>query len=214
MFTIPRPLKKLIESFEKLPGVGSKTAQRLTFYLLHVPQSQLDEFAEALTNLKKSTILCAKCFNVSETSPCDICKALDRNEKIICVVEQPLDLIALEKTGTYKGLYHVLHGAISPINNIGPEEIYLEQLLTRLKTENITELIIATNPSMEGEATAMFINNEVNKLRVVLPTTGLAGYGLEKLKITRIARGLPTGGDLEYADDMTLIRAMEGRQTY
>lgn len=207
MFSIPRPLKNLIESFEKLPGVGPKTAQRLTFYLLHVPQVQLDEFGESLKNLKRSTVLCSTCFNVAEKNPCYICGALDRDESIVCVVEEPLDLLALEKTGKYKGLYHVLHGVISPINNIGPEEIYIAPLLKRLKSGKITEVIMATNPSMEGEATAMYISHEMNKQQAT-------SNKQQKIKITRIARGLPTGGDLEYADDMTLIRAMEGRQEY
>jgi len=207
MFTIPRPIKKLIESFERLPGIGPKTAQRLTFYLLHVPQGQLDEFASALTNIKRSTVLCSKCFNIAESDPCDICRAIGRDESTICVVEQPLDLLAIEKTGRYKGLYHVLHGAISPINNIGPEELYLEQLIPRLTGGDIKEIIIATNPSMEGEATAMFISHEINKLKV-------KSEKLKFIKLTRIARGLPTGGDLEYADDVTLIKAMEGRQLF
>lgn len=207
MFTIPRPIKKLIESFEKLPGVGPKTAQRLTFYLLHVPQEQLDIFAESLKTLKRSTVLCSKCFNISETDPCGICRSPERDEGIICVVEQPLDLLALEKTGKYKGLYHVLHGAISPINNIGPEELYLAQLMPRLEDGRVREVIIATNPTMEGEATGMYIANEISKLKA-------QNSKLQGLKVTRIARGLPTGGDLEYADDMTLMRAMEGRREY
>lgn len=204
MFSIPRPIKKLIESFEKLPGIGPKTAQRLTFYLLHVPQIQLDEFGDALVKLKKSTVLCSICYNVAESDPCIICGALDRDESIVCIVEQPLDLLAIEKTGKYHGLYHVLHGSISPINNIGPEEIYIAPFLKRLESGKITEVIIATNPSMEGEATAMYISHEIKK----------QGNKQHEIRITRIARGLPTGGDLEYADDMTLIRAMEGRQTY
>jgi recombination protein RecR len=197
---IPKTIQKLIESFEKLPGVGPKTAQRLTFYLLHVPQEQLEEFAFALSSLKKNTILCSNCYMIDESDPCSICANLSRDHCTICVVEQPLDVLALEKNGRYKGIYHVLHGKIDPLNNIGPEEIYVGQLLSRLKRDKdkITEIIIATNPTMEGEATSMYIAKQ-------LKTQNL------NLKITRIGRGLPVGADLEYADDITLQRAMEGR---
>jgi len=207
MFSIPRPLKNLIESFERLPGIGPKTAQRLTFYLLHVPQEQLDIFASSLSNLKKNTVLCEKCFNVSEINPCSICTSLDRDESIICIVEQPLDLISIEKTGRFKGLYHVLHGAISPINNIGPDEIHISEIIPRILKGNIEEIILATNPSMEGEATAMYINNQISNLKS-------RNIKLSELKVTRLGQGLPIGGDLEYADDMTLTRAIEGRREF
>lgn len=206
---LPRPVRKLIESFERLPGVGPKTAQRLTFYLLHVPQNQLDEFAQSLTSLKKETVLCSRCFNVAETDPCSICQDNRRDQGVICVVEQPLDVLALEKTGHYQGLYHVLHGAISPLNNIGPDELYINQFISRVKKsvqngKAIKEVILATNPNMEGEATAMFI---ANKIREILNSKF-------KILISRLGQGLPTGGDLEYADEVTLSRALEGRRKY
>jgi len=196
---LAKPVRKLIEAFERLPGIGPKTAARLTFYLLHVPQSELEEFAKALEKLKKDTVLCSVCFNVSETDPCPICSDRLRNQSIICVVEQPLDLLALEKTRDYKGAYHVLHGAISPLNNIGPDELHIRELLPRLKNSKIKEVILATNPNMEGEATAMYIAKLIKPLGV---------------KITRLAHGLPVGADLEYADEVTLSRAIEGRREY
>ena len=197
----------MIEAFERLPGIGPKTAQRLTFYLLHVPQGELDGFAAALSNLKKQTVLCSLCFNVAETDPCPICTGVDRDKTRICVVEQPLDVLALERAGTYRGLYHVLHGAIDPLNNIGPDELYIGPLIKRIKNDNIAELILATNPSMEGEATAMYVSRLTRQLKTY-------NLKLKTLKITRIGRGLPMGADLEYADDMTLRRAFEGRREY
>lgn len=199
---IPKTIQNLIESFEKLPGIGPKTAQRLTFYLLHVPQSELDKFSISLSNLKKDTILCSKCFMTDEFDPCSICSDRGRDQSIICVVEEALDVLALEKSQKYKGLYHVLHGKIDPLNNIGPDEIYISKLLQRLKSETgVWEIIIATNPTMEGEATAMYIAKQLKSQNL-------------KLKITRIGRGLPVGADLEYADDITLQRAMDGRSEY
>lgn len=208
---IPKAIQNLIESFERLPGVGPKTAQRLTFYLLHVPQSELDRFAASLQNLKKDTVLCSVCFTIGETDPCAICSDPTRDSSIICVVEQPLDVLALEKNGRYKGIYHVLHGRIDPLNNIGPDEIYISQLIERTKiydlrfkngeTKGVHEVILATNPTMEGEATAMYIRKQLKAKS-------------EKLKITRIGRGLPIGADIEYADEITLQRAMEGRSEY
>jgi recombination protein RecR len=204
--TLPKPIKKLIDSFERLPGIGPKTAQRLTFYLLHVPQEMLDEFGDALKNLKKETVACSICFNVSEADPCPICTDVNRDHKVICVVEQPLDILALEKTGKFKGVYHVLGGAISPLTNIGPDELRIRELIQRLQGSRfeVQELILATNPNMEGEATAMYIANEVGKLKAKSL----------KLKVTRLAHGLPVGGDLEYADEVTLQRALEGRREY
>jgi len=204
---IPRAVNRLIESLEKLPGIGPKTAQRLTFYLWHNPQEELNKFALALTNLKKETRECELCFNVDEQSPCRICRDKSRDQASICVVEQPLDILAVEKGGFYRGLYHVLGGAISPLNNIGPEELHLHELIERVKTEKISELILATNPNMEGEATAMYIANVVGKLKVQMSN-------LKKIKITRIGRGLPIGADLEYADEQTLARAFEGRRKF
>lgn len=202
---IPKAIQSLIESFEKLPGVGPKTAQRLTFYLLHVPQSELDKFAQSIMDLKKNTLLCSVCFSVDETDPCSVCSDPKRDSSMVCVVEQPLDVLALEKNGRYHGIYHVLHGKIDPLNNIGPGEIYIDQLLGRVKNStnghSITEVILATNPTMEGEATAMYISKQ---LRNQSP----------EVKVSRIGRGLPVGADLEYADEITLARAMEGRSDY
>jgi recombination protein RecR len=203
--TLPRSIRQLIDSFEKLPGIGPKTAQRLVFYLLHVPQEQLDEFAQAASELKKKTVLCSICFNVSETDPCPICTDQNRQKSQICVVEQPIDVLVLEKSGSFKGIYHVLHGAISPLSNIGPDELYIPQLLKRVKNnvEPISEIILAMNPNMEGEATAMFISRQLRDLNKN-----------DKLKITRLGQGLPTGADLEYADEVTLSRALEGRREF
>ncbi len=198
---IARPIAALIESFQKLPGVGPKSAQRLTYYLLHVPQSQLDDFADNLSSLKKETKLCSVCKNINETDPCSICSDSSRDHSIIMVVEQPLDVLAFERTGRFKGVYHVLHGAINPLDNIGPDEIYIEQLLDRVKGkgQEVKEIIIATNPTMEGEATSMFLSKQ---LKIKNP----------KLKITRLGMGIPTGADLEYADEVTLTQAIEGRR--
>jgi len=200
---VARAVQRLIEALEKLPGIGPKTAQRLTFYLLHNPQGELDKFAEALSRLKKDTKECGLCFNVSESDPCEVCTDRGRDQKKICVVEQPLDVLAIEKGDFYEGLYHILGGAISPLNNIGPEELHIHDLLPRLKNGIIRELILATNPNMEGEATAMYI-------RKLLSDKGLS----KKLKLTRIGRGLPIGADLEYADEVTLSRAFEGRRVF
>src|SRR3990167_10242617 len=197
---IPKTINKLIESFEKLPGVGPKTAQRLTFYLLHVPQGQLDIFANSLSSLKKDTVVCENCFMIDEKSPCSICSNKSRQQELVCVVEEPLDVLAFEKNGKYNGLYHVLHGKIDPLNNIGPDEIYIRQLLDRLKKSSngsghssIKEVILATNPTMEGEATAMYIAKKFGELKT-------QNSRLKTVKITRIGRGLPQGADLEYAD--------------
>lgn len=195
---IPKSIQNLIESFEKLPGVGPKTAQRLTFYLLHVPQYELDKFAGSLTNLKTGTTICSNCFTVGESDPCEICKDDTRSQGLICVVEEPLDVLALERGGKYKGVYHVLHGRIDPLNNIGPDEIYIDKLLERIKKSEISEIILATNPTMEGEATAMYITKQIKSQS-------------PDIKLTRIGRGLPIGADLEYADEITLQRALEGR---
>lgn len=199
---IPKPLSELIDSFSKLPGIGPKSAQRLTYYLLHVPQSQLDDFADALANLKKNTKLCSICKNVSTSDPCEICTDKSRDESVILVVEQPLDIIAFERTGRYTGLYHVLHGAINPLDNIGPDELYITNLYERLTNGSKTivkEVVIATNPTMEGDATAMYLGKQLKSKN-------------EKIKITRLGMGVPTGADLEYADENTLTQAIEGRR--
>lgn len=196
---VPKAVQATIESFEKLPGIGPKTAQRLTFYLLHVPQYELERFASSLTGLRTGTIICSNCFTVDEKDPCEICQDNDRDQGMICVVEEPLDVLALEKGGKYRGVYHVLHGRIDPLNNIGPDEIYVKQLLDRVMNQDgVTEIILATNPTMEGEATAMYLTKELRTKN-------------QELRITRIGRGLPIGADLEYADEITLQRALEGR---
>ncbi len=202
---IPKALQHVIESFERLPGIGQKTAQRLTFYLLHVPQGELDKFAQALQNLKKETVLCSECFMIDEASPCSICSDPQRDKSMVCVVEQPLDVLALEKNGKYIGAYHVLHGRIDPLNNIGPDEIFMRQLFDRIRNQSeIREIILATNPTMEGEATAMYIAKQLGKFKIQN----------SEFRISRIGRGLPTGADIEYADEVTLQRAMEGRSEY
>jgi len=198
---IAKPIQSLIDSFEKLPGVGPKSAQRLTYYLLHVPQIQLDEFADSIGHLKKDTVLCSICKNISESEPCPICSDKTRDHSQILVVEQPLDILAFERTGKFKGVYHVLHGAINPLENVGPDEIYIDDLLNRLKDGKIEEVIIATNPTMEGEATAMYLRKQISQLD-----------SDSKLLITRLGMGIPTGADLEYADEVTLTQALEGRR--
>ncbi len=200
---LPRSLRKLIESFEKLPGIGPKTAQRLAFYLLHVPQENLDDFSQAVSQLKEKTILCSICFNVSETDPCPVCGSQTREKSMICVVEEPLDVLALEKTNVFKGSYHVLHGALSPLNNIGPDELYIDSLIKRLNSKSwpVKEIILATNPNMEGEATAMYLAKRIRAKN-------------NKIKITRLGQGLPTGADLEYADETTLAKSLDGRKDF
>ena len=198
---IARPIGALIESFQKLPGIGPKSAQRLTYYLLHVPQRELDDFSESISRLKKDTVLCSVCKNVNETDPCSICSDNSRDHSVIMVVEEPLDVLAFERMGRFKGVYHVLHGAINPLENIGPDEIYIQDLLNRVKDnkDDIKEAIIATNPTMEGEATSMFLMKQLK-------------INNSEVKITRLGMGIPTGADLEYADEVTLARALEGRR--
>lgn len=215
---IPKAIQNVTESFERLPGIGPKTAERLTFYLLHVPQGELDRFALSVQNLRKGTIICSVCFGVGETDPCHICQDEKRDHSIICVVEQPLDVLALEKNRKYLGIYHVLNGKIDPLNNIGPDEIRIGELIKRVRmgvasnaieaeessaTSNVAikEIILATNPTMEGEGTAMYIAKQLKAVD-------------QELRITRIGRGLPIGSDIEYADPTTLERAMEGRSEY
>ena len=193
----PGPVARLIEEFHKLPGVGPKSAQRLTYYLLRMPAAEARALAEAILEVKERITFCSVCQNVTDTNPCRICDSARRERTMICVVEEPMDILAMERSGSYQGLYHVLHGAISPMDGIGPEELKIEELLARLRTNEATEVILATNPNLEGEATAMYLTRLLRPLG---------------LRITRLARGLPVGGDLEYADDVTLTRAMEGRQ--
>ncbi len=201
---IPKAISSLIESFEKLPGIGPKSAQRLAYYLLRVPQNQLDDFAKSVGDLKKDTVLCSVCKNIDQIDPCAICSDSARDQTTCLIVESPLDLLAFERSGKYKGLYHVLHGVINPLENIGPDEIYIQALLERIKTEKtpkLEEIIIATNPTMEGEATAMYISKKLKESKN------------QKIKITRLGMGIPTGADLEYADEQTLNQALEGRRT-
>jgi len=199
---IPKSIKSLIESFEKLPGIGPKTAQRLTFYLLHVPDAEIEKFADSLNELKKKVKLCKVCKGVSEEEVCEICQDVRRVKSMIMVVEQPLDVFAIERSGKFNGVYHVLHGAINPLENIGPDEIFVDELLQRIKlngSEKVLEVIIATNPTMEGEATAMYL---AKKIREINP----------RLEVTRLGRGIPTGADIEYADELTLREAIDGRR--
>lgn len=197
MQKLPRAVRRLIEKFERLPGVGPKSAQRLVFYLLHNPDHELEDFAERLLALKRDTVMCDVCHNISESNPCPVCEDSSRDRTLLCVVEQPLDMLALERSDKYQGLYHVMHGAISPLNNIGPDQIFLADILKRL--DGVEELIIATNPTMEGEATALYISELITN------------KGID-LNITRIGHGLPVGADIEYADGVTLARALEGRR--
>lgn len=198
---LPKAVTALTEQLEKLPGIGPRSAQRLAFYLLHNPQSELDRYAEVFSNLKKNTKICSVCRNIGESDPCDICGDLGRDQTRICVVEEPMDVVAIERSGAFSGMYHVLHGVIQPLHNIGPDQLYIKDLITRVRGGRIAEIILATNPTMEGEGTAMYIVR-------LLEDQGLTG----NLIITRIGRGLPVGGDLEYADDITLSRALEGRK--
>src|SRR3989339_150909 len=195
-----RPVQKVIDAFEALPGIGPKSAARLAYYLLNVPQEKLSKFSEALIRLKKDTKLCSLCFNVGEEEFCPVCQDESRDKSLVCVVETSLDLLAFERADGYKGVYHVLGGSVNPLAGIGPNDLRIPQLMARLKTGEIKELILATNPNMEGEATAMYIMERIKEL-------GLK----ETVKVTRIGRGLPTGADIEYADGQTLTRALEGR---
>ena len=215
---VPKSVADLIEAFEALPGIGPKTAARLTYYLLHAPDNLSQKLSEALSELKLKTKICSICQNITETDPCEICDDPQRDQSIICVVEDPLDVWAIEKSASFNGLYHVLHGVIAPLENIGPEDLRINELLARLKSvhtpgvksgrnlesalgvrQAVKEIILATNPSMEGEATAMYIQRLVKPLDI---------------KITRIARGIPIGAELEYADEITVRRAVEGRKEY
>lgn len=191
------PIAKLIEELSKLPGVGNKTAQRLAFYLLDMPYSEVEQLATSIVEAKKNIKYCNVCCNITDAEVCNICSNTKRDNTLICVVEDARDVVAMEKTKEFKGLYHVLHGAISPMEGVGPENIRIKELLRRLGEHDIKELILATNPNIEGEATAMYISRLVKPLGI---------------KVTRIAHGIPVGGDLEYADEVTLMKALEGRR--
>jgi len=198
MSPLAGPVERLINELSRLPGIGPKTASRLTFYLLRQPRerAQALALAEALQDLQEKVVFCDRCFNIAESSPCAVCRDEGRDQSIICVVEEPLDVHAIERTREYGGLYHVLHGAISPVEGIGPDDLKITELLARVKGEAVREVLLATNPNLEGEATAMYIARLLKPLSV---------------RVTCLARGLPVGGDLEYADSVTLARALEGR---
>lgn len=193
----PEPVARLIEALQRLPGIGPKTAQRLSFFLLKRPTDEVAALAEALTQLKALIVHCSVCFNVTQEDPCRICRDPQRDARLLCIVEEPNDLLALEKTGGFRGRYHVLLGALSPLDGIGPEDLKVRELLVRLESDAVEEIILATNPSVEGEATAIYL------AKLLKPLAS---------RITRIARGLPVGGDLEYADEVTLAKALEGRR--
>ncbi len=197
--TTAAPVARLIEEFNKLPGIGPKTAQRLTYFLIKATEDQARALGEAILSLKGHVTFCSQCQNVTQSDPCPICQDQERDTSVICIVEEPLDILPIERSGSYKGLYHVLHGVISPINGVGPDELKLRQLLPRLGGGKVREVILATNPNLEGEATAMYIQRLISPLGI---------------RVTRLARGLPVGGDLEYADDVTITRALQGRQEF
>lgn len=190
-------IEKLIESFEKLPSIGHKTATRLAFHMLDLGELETNEFINSIINAKKSLKYCSICYNISDTDPCPICASPKRDLTTICVVEDVKDIIAMEKTHEFKGVYHVLHGSISPMNGIGPDDIKIKELLSRIGNNKISEIIIATNPRVEGEATAMYLSKLIKPMGI---------------KVTRIAHGIPVGGDLEYTDEITLMKALEGRR--
>ncbi|MHB1417452.1 MAG: recombination mediator RecR [Chloroflexota bacterium] len=197
MHSTAEPVVRLIEELCKLPGIGPKTAQRLAFHVLRSPSEQAHDLARAILEVKERIVFCSQCFNITETDPCPMCSDPARDRSQICVVEEPLDILALERTRTFHGLYHVLHGAISPMDGIGPDDLRMRELLARLQDDTVREIILATNPNLEGEATGMYL------ARLIAPLG---------ITVTRLARGLPIGGDLEYADEVTLTRALEGRQ--
>ena len=199
MGLLPEPIEKLILAFERLPGVGPKTASRLAFFLLRAPDELSADLSDALDRIKKATAQCPQCFNFTglEREICEICADPNRDTGILCVVEEPLDVLALERTGGFTGRYHVLHGALSPIEGIGPQDLKIDELIARVRAGGVKEIIVATNPSMEGDATALYLRQRLD------------GYSV---RLTRLARGLPVGGDLEYADQTTLLRALSGRQ--
>ena len=197
------PVAKLIEAFNRLPGIGPKTAQRLTYHLLRAPDAEARALASALVAVREEVVFCERCFNISDASLCPICRDPGRDATRLCVVEEPLDVLALERTGEFRGVYHVLHGAISPIDGVGPDRLHIAELIARVdeaaQGTPFTEVILATNPTLEGEATAMYLDERLG---------GKVG------SVTRIARGIPVGGDLEYADEVTLVRAMQGRRAF
>ncbi len=195
----PEPITRLIEAFNRLPGIGPKSAQRLAYHVLRAPEPEAQALATALMDVKHRIKLCSTCVNITESDPCLYCADERRDRSLIAVVEQPLDILALERAGGFRGLYHVLHGVLNPMDGIGPEDLHIRELLLRLQDGVVNEVIMATNPSLEGEATGMYVQRLVGPLGV---------------RVTRLARGLPSGADLEYTDDVTLARALEGRQDF
>lgn len=193
---IPEPITKLIQSLSRLPGIGPKTASRLAYFMLRAPDDVLENLVAALQSVKANTMFCSTCWNITSSNPCPICADEERDQRTLAVVEEPMDLLAIERTGIYRGLYHVLHGSISPVNGIGPDNLKIRELVARVTQHSIVEVIIATNPGLEGDATAMYIQRELR---------------LAPVKVTRLARGLPSGGDIEYVDTVTLSRALQGR---
>lgn len=193
----PEPIARLIEEFARLPGIGPKSAQRLAYHVLRAPEDEALALARALGDVKRRIVFCGSCFNITEDDPCALCADDQRDRALLCVVEQPLDVLVVERTGGYRGLYHVLHGALNPIEGVGPDQLRVRELLGRAEGGGVTEVIMATNPSLEGEATSMYLQRLLQPLGV---------------RVTRLARGLPSGADLEYMDDLTLARALEGRQ--
>ena len=197
MHVVAEPIQRLIDALVRLPGVGPKSASRLAFYLLRSQVDQVQELAAAIGELQSNIVYCSRCQNLSQSDPCAICSDPGRDANIVCVVEEPLDVVAIERTGVFRGSYHVLHGVINPVEGVGPEDLRIDSLLARQQKEAFTEVLVATNPNMEGEATAMYL------ARLLHPSG---------VRVTRLARGLPVGGDLEYADEVTLSRALEGRR--
>ena len=195
--SVAAPLSKLIQEFNRLPGIGPKSAQRLAYYLIRMPEEEAKSLAESILAVKDKVIYCGICQNITESSPCYLCSHESRDKSRICVVEEPLDVLSLERTQVYKGTYHVIHGVISPASGIGPDDLKIRELLNRLKDDSVDEIILATNPSLEGESTAMYIHKLLSPI---------------VKKVTRLARGLPVGGDLEYADELTLSRALDDRK--
>ncbi|CAN5286838.1 recombination mediator RecR [soil metagenome] len=191
------PVARLIDELARLPGIGPKTASRLAYYVLRAPREQALSLADAILEVKEKVILCSRCFNITDTDPCAICRDHDREQEIICVVEEPLDVLALERTGEYRGLYHVLHGAISPVDGVGPDKLRIRELIERVAEQHPREVILATNPNIEGDATAMYVARQLAPSGVL---------------VSRPASGLPVGGDIEYADEVTLGRALSGRR--
>lgn len=200
MSLLPKSIQNLINEFSKLPGIGPKSASRLAFYLLKQPAIDVEIFAKTVADLQKDIIYCSTCYNMAEVDPCKICSDSNRDKNLICVVEDPLDVIAISQVGGFRGVYHVLGGVISPLDGVGPDDLRIHELVDRLSNAEPKEIILATNPSLEGEATAMFIIKQIR------------GTGLDHVKITRLGRGLPMGADLEYADEFTLSKSLEGRQ--